>query len=331
MYHPTSSPLLLSRVAESAYWAGRYLERAEGTARLIRSHSDLIIDLPRSATLGWQPLLAVLGLEAEDQALGTAGGPVATEERVVALLAADPEMSSSVVASVDGVHRNLRLTRAVMPIDAAEVLTELHDFVSDSAGLAVDRKTRTDWLSAVIRRCQTLTGILSDTMSHDDAYSFFTIGRQLERADLTSRVLDVQANVLTHRCGDALEPYLDISWFAALRSVSALQAFRRSGLPATPEAKVSFLLRDVKCPRTVESCLVETARWLLEIPGHGEPMARCASAQGLLEQADAAALVSTGLHDFTDELQLAVGQIHQSIATSWFEPVRTTTRRSVSG
>ncbi|MGB5758898.1 MAG: alpha-E domain-containing protein [Acidimicrobiales bacterium] len=324
MYQLTSSPLLLSRVAESAYWAGRYLERAEGTARLIRSHSDLIIDLPRSATLGWRPLLAVLGLEAEDESVLTPGEFTATEERVVALLAADPEMSSSVVASIGAVHRNLRLTRAVMPIEAAEVLTELHGFVSETAGRAVDRKTRSGWLSAVIRQCQTLTGILADTMSHDDAYSFFTIGRQLERADLTSRVLDVQANVLTHRCGDALEPYLDISWFAALRSVSALQAFRRSGLPATPEAKVSFLLRDPKCPRTVESCLVETARWLLEIPGHGEPMARCASTQGLLEQADPATLVASGLHDFTDDLQLAIGQIHQSIAASWFKPVSTT-------
>ena len=317
MRYQTPPPLLLSRVAEGAYWAGRYLERAEGTARLIRSHSDLIIDLPRTATLGWRPLLAVIGLEVGDGAVGI--DP--SEERIVGWLAADPDVPSSIVASVDAVHGNLRLTRAVMPVEAAEELNLLHDFATTTAHQAVDRRTRTTWLSAVIRHCQTLSGILADTMSHDDAYSFFTIGRQLERADMTSRVLDVQANMLTHNGGEALEPYLDISWFAALRSVSALQAFRRSGLPSSPEAKVTFLLRNAKCPRTVESCLVETARWLLEVPGHAEAMARCAEAQAMLEQAEPARLVRSGLHDFTDDLQRAVGRVHQAIDSTWFQPV----------
>ena len=317
MRYQTPPPLLLSRVAEGAYWAGRYLERAEGTARLIRSHSDLIIDLPRTATLGWRPLLAVIGLEVGDGAVGID----ASEERIVGWLAADPDVPSSIVASVDAVHGNLRLTRAVMPVEAAEELNLLHDFATTTAHQAVDRRTRTTWLSAVIRHCQTLSGILADTMSHDDAYSFFTIGRQLERADMTSRVLDVQANMLTHNGGEALEPYLDISWFAALRSVSALQAFRRSGLPSSPEAKVTFLLRNAKCPRTVESCLVETARWLLEVPGHAEAMARCAEAQAMLEQAEPARLVRSGLHDFTDDLQRAVGRVHQAIDSTWFQPV----------
>ena len=317
MRYQTPPPLLLSRVAEGAYWAGRYLERAEGTARLIRSHSDLIIDLPRTATLGWRPLLAVIGLEVGDGAVGI--DP--SEERIVGWLAADPDVPSSIVASVDAVHGNLRLTRAVMPVEAAEELNLLHDFATTTAHQAVDRRTRTTWLSAVIRHCQTLSGILADTMSHDDAYSFFTIGRQLERADMTSRVLDVQANMLTHNGGEALEPYLDISWFAALRSVSALQAFRRSGLPSSPEAKVTFLLRNAKCPRTVESCLVETARWLLEVPGHAEAMARCAEAQAMLEQAEPARLVRSGLHDFTDDLQRALGRVHQAIDSTWFQPV----------
>lgn len=322
MHYHTPSPLLLSRVAESAYWAGRYLERAEGTARLIRSHSDLIIDLPRSATIGWRPLLAVLGLEAGEQG---PVGPEVTEDRVVGCLTVDREMPSSIVASIEAAHHNLRVTRAVMPVDAAEVLTELWEFVSDSPDQAVDRRTRAGWLTSVIRRCQTLTGILADTMSHDDAFCFYTVGRQLERADLTTRVLDVQANVLMGGSGNgcssaALEPFLDISWFATLRSVSALQAFRRSGRPPGPESQVAFLLNDAKCPRSVEACLVETGRWLLEIPGHAEAMACCAAAQTELREARPVELAAGGLHRFSDELQTAIDQIHQAVTATWFEP-----------
>ncbi len=314
MSYQTPSPLLLSRVAEGAYWAGRYLERAEGTARLIRSHSDLIIDLPRTATLGWQPLLTVLGLEAEHGTPMEAAG----EEDVVHRLSADPDEPSSILSSVEALHHNLRVTRAVLPMDAAEVLTELHSFTLATADRAVDRRTRSAWLTAIVRRCQTLTGILGDTMSHDDAYCFLTIGRQLERADLTSRVLDVQANLLTTGRGEALEPYLDISWFAALRSVSALQAFRRSGLPATPEAQISFLLRDNKCPRSVEACLIETGRWLLEIPGNGDAMSRCAAAQALLEEADGGPLLGADLHRFSDAIQRAIAEVNDAIEATWF-------------
>lgn len=314
MSYQTPSPLLLSRVAENAYWAGRYLERAEGTARLIRSHSDLIIDLPRRATLGWRPLLALLGIESVE----TAGQADPTEEAVVQRLTSDATEPSSVLASIEALHHNLRVTRSVMPVEAAEVLTELRGFALETADQAVDRRVRTDWLTSIIRRCQTLGGILVDTMSHDDAFCFFTVGRQLERADMTSRVLDVQASLLTGTCDEALEPYLDISWFAALRSVSALEAFRRSGAPSTPEAMVAFLLHDGKCPRSVEACLVETGRWLLEIPGHGDAMARCAATQRLLDEAVPAELVESGLHTFSDALQLSVAEIDTAIGETWF-------------
>lgn len=309
------SPLLLSRVAECAYWAGRYLERAEGTARLVKCHADLVMDLPRAVTVGWDPLLAVLGMAQRPDA----GAPVtSTEESVVGLLTADASNPGSVRSSIAAARANLRVTRAVMPQEAAEVLIDLHNHVELTADEAIDRRTRTAWLTSVIRVCQTLSAILADTMSHDDAYCFFTVGRQLERADLTTRVLDVQVGPLTRGAGDALGPYLDICWFAALRSVSALQPFRRTGRPTSAEATISFLLRDPKCPRTVESCLTEASRWLLEIPGHEQPMAACASAQRLLQSADARALADGDLHRYVDELQVHIGAIHEHIAVGWF-------------
>ena len=308
--------MLLSRVAESAYWAGRYLERAEGTARLVKTHADLIVDLPRQASVGWQPLLAVLGMD-------EAGEPEAAptvEDGVVRLLVADLSNPSSVRACIAAAHQNLRVTRAVMPIEAGEVLTDLHHQAEETSDEATDRRTRSAWLTSVIRHCQTLSAILRETMSHDDAYYFFTIGRQLERADLTTRVLDSQRQILTRSVRGPLEPYVDLCWHAALRSVSALQPFRRSGLPTSPEATVSFLLRNVKCPRSVEHCMVEAARAMLEVSHHEHAMSACAAVQQLLSDADIAALCAGELHDYVDALQVAINDVHVHMAQSWFAP-----------
>ncbi len=314
--HTTMSPLLLSRTAESAYWAGRYLERAEGTARLIKTHADLIIDLPKSAGLGWGPLLALVGIDP----MFVSNHPNATEELVVHHLAADASNPSSVRSSVASVHRNLRVTRSVMPVEAAEVLIDLHNCVQDTADHAVDRRTRSEWLSMVMRGCQTLSGILTETMTHDDAYCFFSVGRRLERADLTARVLDVQSAVLTGRAIDSLVPYTELRWTAALRSVSALQSFRRSGASSTAEATISFLLHDPKSPRTIESCLVESSRWLLEVPGHEEAMAACAAISSMLQDVDVDDLIAGELHDFSERLQASIGELHSRIEASWFAP-----------
>jgi uncharacterized alpha-E superfamily protein len=314
--YQSPSPLLLSRVADSAYWAGRYLERAEGTARLVKSHADLVMDLPRAAGVGWEPLLAVLGVA--DDAVPPSRRTC--EEDVIGYLTGDLTNASSVRSAIAAVHRNLRVTRAVMPIEAVEVLTELHHHVEDTSDHAVDRRTRNAWLTSVIRSSQSLSAILAETMTHDDAFCFFTVGRQLERADLTTRVLDVQQGVLTRSHRGPLEPYLDICWFAVLRSVSALQAFRRTGTQGSAEATIAFLLHDTKCPRTVESCLIEAARWLLEIPGHGDAMAACARAQDTLADVDVAALVDGGLTDFVDVLQKRIADVHAGIEASWFAP-----------
>jgi uncharacterized alpha-E superfamily protein len=308
--------ILLSRVAESAYWAGRYLERAEGIARLVKTHADLVMDLPRDASVGWQPLLAVLGVTDADDA---ATLPT-TEEGVISLLVADSSNASSVRASIAAAHRNLRVTRAVMPIEAGEVLTDLHHQAEETSDEAIDRRTRSQWLTSVIRHCQTLSAILRETMSHDDAYNFFTVGRQLERADMTTRVLDSQRLILTRMIRGPLEPYLDLCWYAALRSVSALQPFRRSGLPTSAEATVSFLLRNTRSPRSVEHCMIEAARAMLEISHHEHAMSACAAVQKLLSDADIAELCDGGLHEFIDEVQLAIGEVHGHMAESWFLP-----------
>ncbi len=335
--YQTPSPLLLSRVAECAYWAGRHLERAEGTARLIKSHSDLVMDLPKAANVGWEPLLEVLGIEGSSaEVLGgemvggempggdrqvRSGRGINSEEVVVGFVSVHRSNPNSIRSSIAAAHSNLRVARAVMPADAVEVFTDLRNHIEATATVAVDRRSRGEWLTSVIRGCQTLSAILGESMSRDDAYCFFTVGRQLERADFTTRVLGVQAEVLGRRQSGPLEPYLDICWSAALRAMGALQPFRRSGTSNTAEATIAFLLRDTKCPRSVESCLIEASRWLLEIPGHADAMAAIASTQSRLQEVDATGSVDGWLHDFVDQLQVGIADIHDNIESRWFAPV----------
>jgi uncharacterized alpha-E superfamily protein len=312
--------MLLSRVAESVYWAGRYLERAEATARLVHVHTELFLDLPKAAGLGWTPLLAVTG---SGEAFRHRH-PEAGEEHVVGFLATGEDHDGSIVASVARAHANLRVTQAVLPSEAWEVLNELHLWAGQAQHQAVDRRTRLGWTAQLIRQCQLLSGLLDGTMSHDDTYAFLEIGRSVERADMTTRVLDVQAGVLVGQ-RDSAAPYADLTWMGVLRSLSAHQMFRRTaGSTVSGPAALRFLLRDPQFPRSVERCLIEISRALLELRRHNDPMAGCADLQQLLERAELDLLgpdepSATALHDYADRLQQGFAGLHDLLVATYFQ------------
>jgi len=306
--------MLLSRVAESVYWVGRYLERAEDTARLVKVHTELFLDLPKAAGVGWFPLLAVTGTAATFRARYEG----ATEEEVIGFLTSDPDNPGSILVSLSKARANMRVTRSVFAGEAWHALNDFHQWASDTCDEAVDRRTRVRWTEALVHRCQLLTGQMDGVMSHDQAYAFIEMGRFLERADMTSRVLDVQADVLLG-VGDHLGPYTDVTWMSVLRSVNAHQMYRRAGNPAVSGSEaLRFLLKDVQFPRSVEHCLTALARSLLELPRCQDPMAVCAELQGQLEAADVAALAEEGLHAWVDALQEGIGDLHDVLADTYF-------------
>lgn len=322
--------MLLSRVAESVYWSGRYLERAEGTARMIKTHTELFLDLPRSAGIGWSPLLAITGSTADfdehygqPATNGDAGGAPsgsAAEEDVIRFLATDPNNPASIISSLSAARANFRITRAVFPGSSWEILNALFLWNVEARTLAVDRRTRLAWMDRVIRDCQTLRGLLSSTMSHDAAYSFLEIGRSIEIADLTTRVLDVQAGVLlgSPKAMGAAR-YSDITWMSVLKSLAAHQMFRRTvrGGVSGPEA-LRFLLRDPQFPRSVEHSLTRISRSLMELPRYDDAMAGCAEVQKMLVDADVAELAVSGLHEYVDDVQLGIAALHEALVSTYF-------------
>lgn len=317
--------MLLSRLAEHVYWAGRYLERAEATARLVQVSTELYLDLPKSVSVGWRPMLAVTGsAEAYETIVDQDGnGVMATEEQqIVGFLTTASDNPGSVLQCLTAARSNLRSIRALLPRAGWEVANGLHLWAHDHAELAVPRRSRMEWLESIIRQCQTLSGLLDNVMSHDQAYAFLHVGRHLERADMTTRVIDVQAAILLdHRLGDGTLPYGDVTWMAVLKSVSARQMFRRVASAGVhgPRA-LEFLLCDPQFPRSVEHCLTQLSRRLLELPRHDDAMTACAAAQQALTEAVFEGLNGPELHDFLDGLQGHLARIHDAAQATWFTP-----------
>jgi uncharacterized alpha-E superfamily protein len=312
--------MLLSRVAESVYWAARYLERAEATARLVHVHTELFLDLPKSAGMGWAPLLAVTGSADAFHS----HHPRATEEKVVDFLAASADNPGSIITSVAQAHANLRVTQAIVPGEAWGVLNQLHRWAAQTRHEAVDRRTRLGWMAELVSQCQLFSGLLEGTMSHDDTYAFLEIGRGLERADMTTRVLDVQAGTLLAQ-RDGGGPFTDLMWMGVLRSLSAHQMFRRiAGPMVSGPGALRFLLRDPQFPRSVERCLIEISRALLELCRHSDPMTGCAQVQQLLEETDVGSLgegraSAAALHRYADRLQQGLGHLHGLLVATYFQ------------
>lgn len=309
--------MLLSRFAESLYWAGRYLERAEATSRMVRVHTELFLDLPSSSGVGWSPLLAVTGASEEFLDRHTGSG----EEDVVAFLATDPRNRGSILASIGQARVGLRLCRVVLPRASWEMVNDLHGWAVSSSGSAIDRRTRMDWMDTVVAECQLLAGALAGTMCDDEAYAFLQIGRFLERADMTVRVLDVQAGILMAQHDD-LGPYADVTWMSVLRSLSAHQMFRRStGGGVSGPAALRFLLQDPRFPRSVEFCLNTTSRALVRLPRATSPLAGCAAMRSRLADVDITdEMAPGGLHDLADDLEAGIGELHDALAHTYFRP-----------
>ena len=306
--------MLLSRVAESLYWAARYLERAEDTARIIREHTNLIVDLPTSVPVDWEPLLAIWGTrEAFD-----ARYERADELSVVRFLVADRENTGSILMSVEQARDDFRTCREVIPREVWQSVNDLYLYVAGHHLDGVARSSRSRFLERVVGESLRTAGFLGSTMSRDEAHEFVRLGRALERADMTTRVLDVRAGSLMRAVGDEGDPYDDVQWMSVLRSLSALQMYHRcTRRPVEGVATLRFLLTDDAFPRSVTCCLTDAAESLRRLPHADVVLLACDEARGLLTTAAVDELDGPGLHRFVDRLQLAIGAISNQVMATY--------------
>jgi len=308
--------MLLSRVAERLYWAARYLERAEGAARIVREHSNLMVDLPLRVTPHWDHLLAITGARTDFDARYER----ADEKSIVTFLVADPLNAGSVQSSIAHARENLRTCRDILPTQAWNAVNDLYLAAQRGAADGVQRRFRSRFLETVIAQHQRLLGILTSTMSRDEAYTMLRLGRHIERADMVTRVLDVRAGLLLGDRGRRAELYDDLQWSSVLRSLSAQQMYNRRAVVGDGASEViRFILGEPTFPRSVVYCLdgVQSSARLL--PRSESVMAACRAALVELASSDAATLLAADeLHRKADCLQIAIGTISDRIAAAYF-------------
>lgn len=302
---------MLARVAENLYWMARYLERAEDTARLVNATTLMLMDMPRGASFGWEGLLKVVGLDEAFHRLYDE----ASETAVMSFLIQDERNPSSIFTCVRHARENTRTFREVLPRESWEWVNELYLYASTHMAHALDRRKRLEVLTEIIRRRQAVVGLLAGTMSRDEAFQFMRLGRNVERADMTTRVLDVSYAInLPYQNSQ----YYDIVWMSVLHALSAHQMYRRHvGVRATGHKVLAFLLNDVQFPRSVRHCLHEIQSALDELPGV-EPMRCLQGMLGLVDGADFRTLAGSGLHEFCDDIQARIADLNEVISRTYF-------------
>jgi len=318
--------MMLSRTAENLYWLGRHLERAEAVSRIIREHTKLLVDLPIDVESDWASLLSITGAaESYSERYSDAD-----EVGIVSHLMADIGNPTSVIRTVAAARENLRVTRQLMPGSLWECVNRLHSTVATSAGNCSARGSRLDLASSIISSSQQIVGILASTVSRDDAFSFYELGRNIERADMTTRVLDVRAaSLLSDGARGTLppadrSPYEDVRWMGVLRSLGAQHMYTRSSVGSiSGESVVDFLVEDLRFPRSVNHCLSRIDHILDALPVRKLPGERSAELKRTVAARSASDVDAVVLRDWVDQVQLGIEGLHGSLASTFFTPETT--------
>lgn len=316
----TPDTTLLSRVANSIYWMSRYIERAENIARSIDVNLQLSLEQIGDAHGSWEPLVAVTGdAESFEERYHTP-----TRQNVMRYLTLDREYANSIASCVASARDNARTVRDAITYEMWQQINSLHITLQQAADDAIRDDRPVGVYRSVKEACMLFAAITDATMSHGTSYEFCRLGRLLERADKTSRVLDVKYFLLLPDPQDVGGAMDVVQWAALLRSVGALEMYRQSHGVITPNQVAGFLLLDPQFPRSVTHCLLETEHALAKIIGPGNKLTtdvqrRLGRLRSQLQFGDIDEIIDRGMHEYIDNIQLQINQIDAAISDAFFE------------
>lgn len=302
---------MLSRHAESLFWAGRYLERASYITRMLDVASNRQLERSsRSSSEVWRDLLRVLYLE---EAFAEAHGTDLSTETVGRFLVFDRENPSSVAASVRQARSNVMNVRDVVPIELLEAVNRLHSGATDRSLAQLVQRSPHEIYETVSGLCRAVTGAIDEAMTRDDGYRFLMMGRLLERAEMTCRMIDINRSVSG----------VDASaWMSALRSVSGLHAFTRAhGALAPANEVVRFMLHEPSFPFGVLHCLRRVSALLAEVDGASSWQSRRAAGRlaARLEFAEIPRVDDPTLEHLLDGLEKDIRHTSENLHNDLFQ------------
>ncbi len=239
---------MISRVADHCFWMSRYLERAENTARVLEVNQTLLLDFPVPLEQQWQPLLIISGIH---DMPGEADG-----ESVQNYLTWEPSNLASIACSIAAARENARNIREVISAESWERLNFYYLWMQSSQARSLYDNDRSAFYSQIKRINQLIAGISESTMSHGEAWDFFQLGKYLERACQTARILDVKYHILLPTADQIGTPVDNAHWVAILMSCSGYEPFHKQRPGSDPGIAVAdFLIFDSIFPRSVRFCL----------------------------------------------------------------------------
>ena len=311
---------MLSRVANSIYWMGRYLERAENLARMLDVNVLLQLDLPGHTAEQWEPMVMVTGDDGEFRERYGA----ATRVNVLDFLVFDTRSPNSILSCIAAARENARTIREILSSEVWEEINRLHLALRDPGARDQASQDAHGLFQEIKRASHLIVGTTSETMPHGEAWHFSRIGRFLERADKTSRILDVKYFLLLPSADDVGKPVDDLQWSALLRSASALEAYRKVFGRVSASNVAGFLLFDREFPRSVHRCVSSVQESLHAITGTPERRFANPAERSLgrlaadLDYTDVAEVIAGGLHEFVDELQARLNTVGDDITCTFF-------------
>jgi len=325
---------MLSRVAESIFWMSRYIERADNTARFIDVNIRLILDIPMDINLQWEPMIRVTG----DSDLFTKQRRSPNQENVVNFLVFDRNYPNSVISCVNLARENARTIREIISTEMWRCINEFYLFLLNPMARSEAFASPNSFFTKIKNYSQLLAGITESTMVHNEGWHFSRMGRFLERADKTSRILDVKYFIILPEVDYVGTAFDTLQWAALLRSASALDMYRKQHHQITSSNVTQFLFFEPDFPRSVKYCLRECDKSIHDVTGApmGSYSTLAERQMGMLlaeiEYADVTEILQAGLHEYIDTFQLKLNRVGDAISSSFFAtqlPETLTTRKRI--
>ena len=320
---------MLSRVANSLYWMSRYLERAENIARIVDVNLQMLLDYrnldDQRLAEYWMPIVESTG----DEKAFLAAHEKATGETVTEFMVFETENPNSIVSSICQARENARTVRDQITMELWEELNRLYLFVRSMQARQVWRTSPSAFFQEIKGSSLHMIGLSYATLIRNEGWWFMQAGKFLERADKTSRILDLRFHTLPERgAPKTVDQATALEWSAILRSCSAWDAYKSiHGAEVNPRLVADFLLLNEDFPRSVRFCVDELNRALRRLSGvpagrfsnDAEKLAGRLVAELQFSTIDEAFAV--GLHEYLDTLQFKLNSIGEALFNAYiFQP-----------
>jgi uncharacterized alpha-E superfamily protein len=313
---------MLSRAANSIYWMSRYLERADNVARFINVNLHLMLDLSVETASQWMPLVVTTGGEKlfKEQYGENAG----TQENVLQFLIFDQSNPNSIASCVRSARENARSVRQSISSEMWETVNKMHLLIRHASLQEGLREAPYDLLEDIKNTGHLFIGLTESTMTNNEAWHWARLGRLIERADQTSRIVDVKYYFVLPTIEYVGMPYDNLHWAALLKSATAFEMYRKRYRRIASKWVAEFLLLDREFPRSIHYCLIRAEESLHAITGsplgtfdnHVEQ--RLGRLRSDFDFARIDEIIESGLHEYLDNFQSRLLEVGASIFETFF-------------